>query len=598
MATPRLKGKLRIGDDWRAINIIALSQSSPLKAVAELVENSIDAGAKNVEITRGREHGKSYLRIHDDGEGIPKNADGLPDFHYVATHICDSVKRRLKEQGVEGIQGEFGIGLLSFWTLGESLTVTSCGDDGRTYEMLMIKGEQRYEIRTRRTLFPDVGTAVLVKPLLSGIRGFSGEKLQWYLSSELRDRIRRSGVRIHIKDRTARKEYDVVPREFNGRLLHELGVQRTSRGDVYLELYLDDASPDRNVGLHRSGTRVVDDIASLEAFQHVPWTSGYLEGIIDAHFVNLTPGTRSGVIRDDAFDELRRALVPIEDQLNTFIAELQRAEEERTSERMLRSIRRAFREALLALPPEEYDWFDIHKGGAARGRLRESSTDEGAIAMEESTSAESETVAEPVEQKSFFEHAGPLHSVRISPASCVVRVGESRTFRAIPRDRSGRQVEVGLAFVWDVVEGEGRVEDQHAEIATYTAPDEAGLARLRLIVTQGAQECQAEAIITIADTLMPQRESSSTRQGLPGYTFHKAPGQLWRSRYDLERDLIVINNGHRDFVHASRTRALQLRYIARLFVKELVLENFRGEPAAQLLERMLELMLYMEEHLK
>jgi hypothetical protein len=31
-------GKLRIGDDWNAINIIALSQSNPLKAVAEFVE--------------------------------------------------------------------------------------------------------------------------------------------------------------------------------------------------------------------------------------------------------------------------------------------------------------------------------------------------------------------------------------------------------------------------------------------------------------------------------------------------------------------------------------------------------------------------------
>jgi len=33
------RGKLRIGDDWNAITIIALSQSNPLKAIAELVEN-------------------------------------------------------------------------------------------------------------------------------------------------------------------------------------------------------------------------------------------------------------------------------------------------------------------------------------------------------------------------------------------------------------------------------------------------------------------------------------------------------------------------------------------------------------------------------
>jgi hypothetical protein len=34
------RGKLRIGDDWNAITIIALSQSNPLKAVAEFVESS------------------------------------------------------------------------------------------------------------------------------------------------------------------------------------------------------------------------------------------------------------------------------------------------------------------------------------------------------------------------------------------------------------------------------------------------------------------------------------------------------------------------------------------------------------------------------
>jgi hypothetical protein len=94
-------GKLRIGDDWNAIRIIALSQSNPLKAIAEFVENSIDAQAKNITITRGREHGAHYLSIKDDGNGVPRDADGLPDFKYVATHICDSIKRHLKADGNE-----------------------------------------------------------------------------------------------------------------------------------------------------------------------------------------------------------------------------------------------------------------------------------------------------------------------------------------------------------------------------------------------------------------------------------------------------------------------------------------------------------------
>ena len=92
-------GKLRIGDDWNAIRIIALSQSNPLKAIAEFVENSIDARARSVVITRGRESGAHYLSIKDDGDGVPRDDEGLPNFKYVATHICDSIKRHLKTEG-------------------------------------------------------------------------------------------------------------------------------------------------------------------------------------------------------------------------------------------------------------------------------------------------------------------------------------------------------------------------------------------------------------------------------------------------------------------------------------------------------------------
>ena len=62
--------------------------------------------------------------------------------------------------------------------------------------------------------------------------------------------------------------------------------------------------------------------------------------------------------------------------------------------------------------------------------------------------------------------------------------------------------------------------------------------------------------------------------------------------------MVVINNGHRDFVYASRTRILKLRYICRLFAKELVFHNFPGQQRDALLERMVELSLYAEEHLR
>jgi len=40
------------------------------------------------------------------------------------------------------------------------------------------------------------------------------------------------------------------------------------------------------------------------------------------------------------------------------------------------------------------------------------------------------------------------------------------------------------------------------------------------------------------------------------------------------------------------------QHISRLFAKELVVKNFAGAPPGELLERLIELSLYMEEHLK
>ena len=58
----------------------------------------------------------------------------------------------------------------------------------------------------------------------------------------------------------------------------------------------------------------------------------------------------------------------MESHVNGLIEEQQRAEEEQASQKSLRAIQRAFHEALLTLPREEYDWFDV-QGRARRERL-------------------------------------------------------------------------------------------------------------------------------------------------------------------------------------------------------------------------------------
>jgi Histidine kinase-, DNA gyrase B-, and HSP90-like ATPase len=600
-------GKLKIGDDWNAIRIIALSQSNPLKAIAEFVENSIDAHAKTIVITRGREGGAHYLSIKDDGDGVPRDEQGLPNFKYVATHICDSIKRRLKAEGQGGgLQGEFGIGLLSFWTVGDTLSMTSAGADQRAYQMTMSKGDSRYTVTQRRVLFGEAGTELKIGPLLEGIRSLSGEKIQWFLASELRDRLRSAEVRVSVIDKLARKQYEVEPRAYEGRLLHQLPAVRTPFGDAYAELYLAEPADSCRVALTRAGTRVIEDLSTLPGLDGAPWSSRYLQGLVDAPFLNLTPGTRSGVIHDERYAALLEALKPVEARVIVVIEAQARAEEEQASQHSLRAIQRAFREALLALPPEEYDWFDV-QARARSERPGEPGRDKGPGDATAGASAQDEFadlgVAEPPPayeaQRQFFDYAGPLFSVVVSPAASSVPVNERRRFKALPRDRAGRRVSEDLSFAWAIVEGEGSigaVADQEVE---YTASATPALVRLRVRVAQREVECSAEALVTVTDSLdAALRSTVVNTRGLPGYTFERAAGSLWRSRFDVERNVIVVNNGHRDFVFATRTRALQLRYLVRLYVKELVLRNFAGAPAEQLLERMIELSLYAEEKLK
>ena len=591
-------GRLRIGDNWNAISIIALSQSNPLKAIAEFVENSIDAGARNITIIRGKEKGESFLRIIDDGEGIRKDENGFPNFKYVATHICDSIKRQLKKDGTAGIQGEFGIGLLSFWTVGEKLSILSSGHDGRTYQMRMVKGDPGYTIKQKRTLIPVRGTELSISPLLPGVRHLNGEKIQRYLASELRDRIRKAEITLRITDRTARKEMLVEPREFSGQLLHRLPAVSSDQGEIYTELYINESGSENMVGLYRSGTRVLNSVTNLEAFNHEPWTSGWLEGIIDVPFLNLTPGTRSGVIHDKNFAEFTSSVKPLETRLTEIISEQRRAEEERASRKILKSVQNALKEAILSLPQDEYDWFDIHVEG--RGRTGASLKDPEAVSDDDMVRAvEASSPAHGEEQKEFFEFAGPLFSVRISPASAVVPVGELKNFRAVPRDQRRRLVEEGATFQWEIKEGEGTLERTSGEIVTFRAAEVPGLTTLLLTARQGEAVCLAEGLITVTDSIMPKHgESNVSKKGMPGYTFRRAPGELWRSQYDEKQNVIIINNGHRDFVYASRNRARKLRYICRLFSKELVFRNFPGLPSEQLLERMIELSLYTEDNLK
>jgi hypothetical protein len=168
------------------------------------------------------------------------------------------------------------------------------------------------------------------------------------------------------------------------------------------------------------------------------------------------------------------------------------------------------------------------------------------------------------------------------------------------RDKSRLSVPDGLTYEWALIEGHAKATERAGEFFTFTALSEPGLLRFSVRVRQGATTCTDEAAVTVTDQFIDNRGGRRSVQdhGLPGHTFEHAPTGLWRSRHATVQNLIVVNNGHRDFVYANRNNAVKLRCIARLYVKEMVQRNFPGASAAELLQRMIELTLYMQERLR
>ncbi len=92
-------------------------------------------------------------------------------------------------------------------------------------------------------------------------------------------------------------------------------------------------------------------------------------------------------------------------------------------------------------------------------------------------------------------------------------------------------------------------------------------------------------------------EEPDKNRGLPSYRLEAVRGAAWRSRYDLPKNEIVINSSHRDFLASKQSGAKHRRYIGKLYAKEVVLINFPHESAAEVMERLIEVMLRTEDAL-
>ncbi len=584
------RGQLRIGDDWRAIEIIARSQANPLKAIAEIVENSIDAHAQNISIVRTRSAGVLHLRVGDDGRGVPLDEEGHPDFRYVATHICDSIKRRMEDRERSGVHGEFGIGLLGFWSLGEELRMASRGTDTRLYEMTMHRGERTYRVAPARGSLALPGCEISITRLHTATRNIvTGEKIQRYLAAELRDRIRATGVTISVEDRVSRKSFTVKPREFEGeRIDVPRRLPARAFGDVLVELYLRYPREGEvlQVAVCRDGVRVKASVLDLPGFDREPWTLNRFEGILDFPAFVLAAGQREAVSIDERFEAFSAAVARLEPLLVEIVRVREEAAEERASRSVLQSIARAIREAIRELP-DDYAWFDV-----AGSRDGKEPGDGAEVDAPDESDEESSAEREP----SLFERSGSLATVTLRPKRSVLAPGGEQRFVASARDADGRSIEGGVEYHWRIAEGEGALRADGRR-AAYVAAEKTGDSRIEVLAEAGGVCVAAEAWVRVEAPADVETTGGKRSKGVPDYALVRQPAESWRSRYDAEANRIEINASHRDYAACRGKPPAQRRYIGKLYAKEIVLQSFPDAAGPALLERMIELVQRMEARL-
>ncbi len=600
-----------------AIQIIARSQTNPQKAVAELVENSIDAGATRITITRGRRRGRVFLRVSDDGRGVPLNAEGVPDFDYVATHVCDSLKRRLDQRQRGGIQGEFGIGLLGFWSIGRELEMVSQAGDAPPHMMIMRAGSRTYDRRRYLGARAAPGVDVTIHEVHREVQSrLTAEKLQRYLGEELRERIRRRALTIVLEDRLPpSKTLEVRPAVFQGERIAEIGeIPVADHPPIRAEIYVAPETPPGAerpaVSLYRLGTRVGQDIAALPEFAREPWSSGRLEGAMDYADFYLAPASREGFTPDAAYHAFVEAVRGIEPILLERLRREEEARAERAGRSLLRELQSAFARTLRDLPVGEYEWFgadgrrpfagggdgrpggpDAVPGGAEDLLAGPDAVPAGLDAAPSGREGEEQEIETPAQPALI---TGPLERVVIKPAVVRVAVGRRRQVAAIALDASGLPIGRGVEHSWTLSPGAGSLTVQAGGRAIVEAGDRLAHATLVVRVREDAAGGPPREASAEADVLV---EAEAARRAFPPPVFVHAPGEAWRSRWNGATVKLEVNSGHADYQVARQNPARRRRYLGRLYAKELVLHNFGHEPSPAVLDRLLEVLARLDEHL-
>ena len=603
--------KLRPADPFDLIRWLARSQSDPRKAVAELVQNSLDANARRVMIERRRVRRAPALVIRDDGEGIVPELSREAALRAIATNIGHSRKRGLspRERHDEIVAGKYGIGLLGFWSVGHRMEIRSRVGGGDVWVLRMVEEQERAELLRDRMAFEstDTFTEVVISEMHdSAQRLLTGRRLNDYLASELRGMLLATGAALEIHDGLARglaeRTFTVVPRRFVG---ERLTLPEIAPVDGYpparIELYLARGGDRATVEVSCAGTLVADDAAELrgEGLDRAPWAGRGLTGLIEFPAFQVPPGTRRGIVPDAASEAFARAMTEYAPLVDAELARFERERQATTSRQLLTELRRALRGLRARLPQYELPKIEevlppssgttpVAGAGAVPAGLPLA---DGLEIGQQGEATDTESVSD--EQPTLFP-PGPLASVRIVPAEVAIAPGRERRVQAIAVDRDGRRVRGEVALAWSGGSGAVAIVGEGAKpLLRVQADARPGLrAAITVVAAQGAERVEASATVVVADRREP---SADLAAGVPEPELVDDAGARWRSRFDGQR--WQVNASHEDYIALRSEPRTRLRYLLALFAKEVALRAHGVPGSEEALESLVEILAHAERNL-
>lgn len=600
--------RLQPADPFDLIRWLARSQSDPRKALAELVQNSIDANARIVRVDRRRLRGTPAVVVRDDGEGVLPAMARDEALRFLATNIGHSHKRGLSPQQrhAEVVAGKYGVGLLGFWAMGRRMEIRSRVAGSPLVILRLTEDEPRVEIEPVAPPIgaPDTFTEVVVLELHeAAARALGGRRITDYLAAELRGPILSTGVQVEVHDGMARglaqKRFVVAPHRYTGEPLAlpaEIAVE--GHPPVRVEIYLGRGDERPAVQVACAGTLVADDIAELAslALAEPPWVGRSLTGLIDFAGFNVPPGTRRGVVPDSAAAAFVHALDRLRPSVEAELARLDRERRAVVDRQMLQDLRRALRGFRNRLPHYE---LPAVAAGRAEPDLPRAAPDGVPLDGGERGAAPADAGTDEASgaggrQADLFP-PGPLAAVRIAPARVEIAPGAERRVSARGVDGQGRAVAGALAFVWSV-EGAGfAVRGEGPRPAIAADPDLRTGAEAVLLARAIADGREAEGRATLV-AVAPEDRAPDPGLGIPEPELVDEPAASWRSRWSGDR--WQVNAAHEDYVALRGDARGRFRYHLALLAKEIVNRSYGAPGSDTLLERMAEVLAHAERNLR